>query len=196
MGGETAAIRKKKRLDASGRVLRRGPILVRLRESAGYDEIARKEEELGSEHVRQIVREALAECIVDGETDHAKRQWRRLAPAMQIAGMAAANRKADPGVPQCSRSARPRLRRQSRPGHGGREGACERGFGSLGLERGGERKKCPGGRRKPLKRLISAKEIQGFPWLKFGRALPDSAPIWLDLDSALSFLARPRGAAG
>jgi hypothetical protein len=29
----------------------------------------------------------------------------------------------------------------------------------------GEKKKCPGGRRKPLKRLISAKRIQGNPSL-------------------------------
>jgi len=45
-----------------------------------------------------------------------------------------------------------------------------------------------GGRRKPLKRLDPAMEIQGFPWLKFGRALLDEAPILLDLDSALIFL--------
>jgi hypothetical protein len=36
------------------------------------------------------VREAFAERSVDDETDHAKPQWRRLAPAMQIAGMAVA----------------------------------------------------------------------------------------------------------
>ena len=41
-----------------------------------YDDVAR-EEELTTERVRQIVREALAERIVDNETDHAKLQWRR-----------------------------------------------------------------------------------------------------------------------
>ena len=82
--------RKKKRLDARGRVLRRGRILARLREGWAYDEVAR-EEELTPERVRQIVREALAQRIVDDETDHAKLQWHRLAPAMQIAGMAVAD---------------------------------------------------------------------------------------------------------
>ncbi len=52
-----------------------------------YDDIAR-EEELTPERVRQ--REALAERIVD-ETDHAQPQWRRLATAKQIAGMAVAD---------------------------------------------------------------------------------------------------------
>jgi hypothetical protein len=45
-----------------------------------------------------------------------------------------------------------------------------------------------GGRRKPLKRLDSAKEIQGFPWLK----LLNSGPIWLNLDLPCA----PEGAAG
>jgi hypothetical protein len=47
---------------------------------------------------------------------------------------------------------------------------------------GGKRrkeKKGLGGRRKPLIRLNSAKEIQGFPLLDFGRALLDEAQIWL-----------------
>ncbi len=90
MGGETVVNRKKKRLDARGRVLRRGRILARLREGWAYDDVAR-EEELTTERVRQIVREALAERIVGDETDHAKLQWRRLASAMQIAGMAVAD---------------------------------------------------------------------------------------------------------
>jgi len=50
---------------------------------------------------------------------------------------------------------------------------------------GGKRrtnKKGPGGPRNPLIRLDSAKEIQGFPLLDFGRALLDEARIWLDLD--------------
>ncbi len=90
MGDETAVNRKRKRLAAHGRVLRRGRILARLREGWAYDDIAR-EEELTAERVRQIVREALAERIVDDETDHAKLQLHRLATAMQIAGMAVAD---------------------------------------------------------------------------------------------------------
>ena len=90
MGDETAVNRKRKRLDAHGRVLRRGRILARLREGWAYDDIAR-EEELTTERVRQIVREALAERIVDDETDHAKLQLHRLATAIQIAGMAVAD---------------------------------------------------------------------------------------------------------
>jgi hypothetical protein len=35
-----------------------------------------------------------------------------------------------------------------------------------------------------LKRLDSAKEMQGFPLLEFGRALLDEARIWLDLGLA------------
>jgi hypothetical protein len=41
-----------------------------------------------------------------------------------------------------------------------------------------------GGRRKPLIRLYSAKEIQGFPSALFCPALLDEARIWLDLDLA------------
>ncbi len=116
MGGETVVYRKKKRLDARGRVLRRGRILARLREGWAYDDVAR-EEELTTERVRQIVREALAERIVDDETDHAKLQWRRLAPAMPIAGMAVDDSEGDPGVPQKARSARPLpARRQGQSG--------------------------------------------------------------------------------
>jgi hypothetical protein len=39
-----------------------------------------------------------------------------------------------------------------------------------------------GGRRRSLKRLNPAKEIQGFSLLKFGRILLDSVPAWVDLD--------------
>jgi hypothetical protein len=90
MGDVTVVSRKKRRLDAHGRVLRRGRILARLREGWAYDEVAR-EEELTPERVRQIVREALAQRIVDDETDHAKLQLARLAQAMQIASMAVAD---------------------------------------------------------------------------------------------------------
>ena len=89
-GDVTAVNRKKRRLDARGRVLRRGRIFARLREGYAYDEIAR-EEQLTPERIRQIVREALARRIVDDETDHAKLQLARLAQAMQIASMAVAD---------------------------------------------------------------------------------------------------------
>ena len=91
MGDETAApARKARRLDAHGRVLRRGRIFARLREGYAYDEIAR-EEQVTPERVRQIVREALARRFVDDETDHAKLQLARLAQAMQIASVAVAD---------------------------------------------------------------------------------------------------------
>jgi hypothetical protein len=54
-----------------------------------YDEVA-GEEELTPERVHEIVREALGRRIVDDETDHAKLQLARLAPAMQIVGQAVA----------------------------------------------------------------------------------------------------------
>jgi hypothetical protein len=102
-GGEP----KKKRLDARGRVLRRGRTLGRLKRGLyAYDDVAR-EEELTTERVREIMREALAERSVDDETDHAKLQWRRLAPAMQIAGHAVADGEGDPAIPQSAQSARP-----------------------------------------------------------------------------------------
>jgi hypothetical protein len=43
-----------------------------------------------------------------------------------------------------------------------------------------------------LKRLDSAKEIQAFPLIFFGRALLDSASIWVNLASAWIFLAPRR----
>ena len=49
---------------------------------------------------------------------------------------------------------------------------------------GAEKKKGPGGRRNPLIRLNSAKEIKGFSSLYFGPALLDEARIWLNLDLA------------
>ena len=47
-----------------------------------------------------------------------------------------------------------------------------------------KRKKGRRGRRNSLLTLDSAKEIQGFSLLKFGRALLDEPRIWLDLDLA------------
>jgi hypothetical protein len=89
MGDETVPA-SKRRLDARGRVLRRGRIFARLREGWAYDEIAR-EEGLTPERIRQIVREALERRIVDDETDHAKLQLARLAPSMRIASEAVAD---------------------------------------------------------------------------------------------------------
>jgi hypothetical protein len=83
-----------------------------------YDEDAR-EEELTPERVRQIVREALAERIVDDETDHAKLQLARLAQAMRTAGMAVADGDvtAIPAFLKGARSARPLpAGRQDQPG--------------------------------------------------------------------------------
>jgi hypothetical protein len=50
------------------------------------------------------------------------------------------------------------------------------------------KKKWPQGPPKPLKTRVSAKEIQAFPWLKFGQALLNSPPIWPDLDFPWIFL--------
>ena len=74
---------------AHGRVLRRGRIFARLREGWAYDEIA-AHERLTAERVRQIVRKALAERIIDEEAEHAKLQLTRLQPAMRLAGEAIA----------------------------------------------------------------------------------------------------------
>jgi hypothetical protein len=90
MGGEAAVSRKKKRLDARGRVLSRARIFARLCEGWAYDKVAR-DEELRPERVRQIVCEALEWRIGDDETDHTKPQSARLAPAMQILGTAVAD---------------------------------------------------------------------------------------------------------
>ena len=185
-----------------------------------YDEIAR-EEQLTPERVRQIVREALARRIVDDETDHAKLQWLRLAQAMQIGSMAVADGdvKAIPAFLKVL-DRLDRYQRTAKVSEVYDDEARKRLFdkinrvaANLGLDetrtaiegpaegsdsasatgiRGGERKNGVGGRHKPLKRLDSTKEIQGFLWLKFGRALPDLAPIWLDLDFPWIFLGAPR----
>ncbi len=63
--------------------MRRERILVRLREGLAYDEIARAEG-LSAERVRQIVSGVLQKRVVDDETDHAKLQLARLAPAMHL----------------------------------------------------------------------------------------------------------------
>ena len=78
-----------RRLNAHGRVLRRGRIFARLREGWDYDEIA-SQERLTAERVRQIVRKALARRIIDEGAEHAKLQLARLQPAMRLAGEAIA----------------------------------------------------------------------------------------------------------
>jgi predicted transcriptional regulator len=83
--GETTAPGVKQRLNACGRLVRRGRIFARLREGWAYDEIAR-EEGLTAERIRQIVSGVLEKRAVDNETDHAKLQLARLAPAMHLVG--------------------------------------------------------------------------------------------------------------
>ena len=78
------ALPLKRRLNAHGRVLRRARIFARLREGWAYDEIAR-EEKLTPQRIRQIVSEALQRRPVDVDTDHAKLQLARLAPALKVA---------------------------------------------------------------------------------------------------------------
>ena len=74
----------KRRLNAHARILRRARIFARLREGWAYDEIAR-EEKLTPQRIRQIVTEALRQRPVDVDTDHAKLQLARLAPALKVA---------------------------------------------------------------------------------------------------------------
>jgi hypothetical protein len=51
-------------------------------------------------------------------------------------------------------------------------------------ERAKQRKNRARGRHNPLKRLNSAKEIQGFPLIFFDRARLDSARAWPNLELA------------
>ncbi len=84
-------MRLARRLNAQGRVSRRGRIFARLRKGWDHDEIAR-EERLTPERIRRIVREAVERRrIVDGGAEHAKLQLARLAPAMRLAGEAVAD---------------------------------------------------------------------------------------------------------
>src|SRR5271165_2251615 len=78
-----------RRLNAHGRVLRRGRIFAWLREGWASDEIA-AQERLTAERVRQIVRQALEKRIIDEGAEHAKLQLARLQPAMRLAGEAIA----------------------------------------------------------------------------------------------------------
>jgi hypothetical protein len=81
---ENTAPTVKRRLDAYGRILRRGRILARRREGWAYDEIAR-EEGLTAERIRQVVRQVFRKRPVDNGADHAKLQLARLTPALQAA---------------------------------------------------------------------------------------------------------------
>jgi hypothetical protein len=74
----------KRRLNGLDRVLRRARIFSRLREGWAYDEIARLEQ-LTTERIRQIVREALDRRLIEEDADHAKLQLARLEPAMRMA---------------------------------------------------------------------------------------------------------------
>ena len=81
---QNIALPPKRRLNAHARILRRARIFARLREGWAYDEIAR-EEKLTPQRIRQIVTEALRQRPVDVDTDHAKLQLARLAPALKVA---------------------------------------------------------------------------------------------------------------
>jgi len=78
----------------------------------------------------------------------------------------------------------------------GRTGSAEAPVASFGREAAQKIKKGPGDRRKPLIRLDSAKESQGFSLLDFVRALLDEARIRLNLDLAWKKLGFPSGGAG
>src|SRR5271157_4487580 len=79
----------KRRLNAYGRMMRRGRIFARMREGWAYDEIGR-EEGLTAERIRQIVSEVLQKRKVDTGADHAKLQLARLERVMHFAGEALA----------------------------------------------------------------------------------------------------------
>jgi hypothetical protein len=78
----------------------------------------------------------------------------------------------------------------------GQTGSAEAPVASFRAGSGAKNKKRPGGRRKPLIRLDSAKESQGFSLLDFVRALLDEAQIWLNLDLARKKLGFPSGGTG
>jgi hypothetical protein len=87
MGGETVVYRKRSGLTRMGGSCAARAFSPACARAYAYDEVARE----APERVRQIVRETLERRIVDDETDHAKLQLARLAPAMQIAAMAVAD---------------------------------------------------------------------------------------------------------
>ena len=95
MEGTGPAPGGRRRLNAYGRVMRRGRIFARMREGWAYDEIGR-EEGLTAERIRQIVSEVLQKRKVDTGADHAKLQLARLERVMHCAGEALA--RGDMGV--------------------------------------------------------------------------------------------------
>src|SRR5271169_1182364 len=80
---------RRRRMGAHGMMLRRRRIFAWLREGLSYEEIA-TEEGVTGERIRQIVAEVLQKRSVDSGADHAKLQWDRLAPVMQLAAEAVA----------------------------------------------------------------------------------------------------------
>jgi len=89
MEGTGAKSPRKRRLNAYGRMMRRGRIFARMREGWAYDEIAH-EEGLTAERIRQIVSEVLQKRKVDDGADHAKPQLARLERVMHFAAEALA----------------------------------------------------------------------------------------------------------
>ena len=186
-----------RRLTAHARVLRRGRIFARLREGWAYDEIA-AQERLTAERVRQIVRKALEKRIIDEGAEHAKLQLARLQPAMRLAGEAIAEgdvtaiaplmkvldrldryQRAAKAVQVYDDEARKKLMDKinrvvanlavDEPGRPRRRGGGARrrpsGVGRLQIYRAR-------GPRKPLKRLVSDKEIEENPKAFLWRTAP------------------------
>ena len=164
-----------------------------------------------AERIRQIVREALEKRLLDEETDHAKLQLARLRPAMRIAGEAVADghiKAIDPLLKVLDRLDRyqrtakvnqvyddearkkllDKLNRVAanlgyEPCESGRTAAERSRSQGSGGPRGSRRKKKkrPGGRRKPLKRLDSDKEMKVNASAFLGPGLAGFGSIWLDL---------------
>ncbi len=80
---------RRRRMGATGMILRRRRIFARLREGLSYEDIAH-EEGVTSERIRQIVSDVLQQRAVDSGANHAKLQLDRLAPVMQLAAEAVA----------------------------------------------------------------------------------------------------------
>jgi predicted transcriptional regulator len=164
----------KRRLAARGKVLRRARIFARLREGWAYDEIA-EDEGVTAERIRQIVREALAKRLLDEETDHAKLQLARLQPAMRIASEAVAD-----GL---FSAINPLLKVLDRLDRYQRTAKVNQVYDDDARQRllDRQKKNALGGRRKPLKKLDSDKEIKvnapAFLWPGFA----GFGQIWLNL---------------
>jgi hypothetical protein len=88
MAEDKAPVRRR-RLGAHGMMFRRRRIFAGLREGFTYDEIA-AEEGVSASRIRQIVSQELQQRGVDSGAEHAKLQFDRLAPAIQLAAGAMA----------------------------------------------------------------------------------------------------------